>query len=110
MNKYLTDLRLGELLAKTGIVSVKQMSEAVRPAGNRNLHFGQMLVKSGCLKSSDLSAGIAAQSAIRDRTVDRVAAGKALETACRTGLRTICCQRTRSLLCSNYSCVSETVF
>ncbi len=86
MNKYLTDLRLGDLLSKTGIVSVKQMSEAVRTAGNRNLHFGQMLVRSGCLKSSDLSAGIAAQSAIRDKTIDRVAAGRALETACRTGV------------------------
>lgn len=86
MNKYLTDIRLGDLLAKTGIVSAKQVNDAVRTAGNKNLHFGQILVMSGYLKSSDLSAGIEAQSAIRDRTVNRIAASKALETACRDGL------------------------
>ncbi|CAN5521645.1 hypothetical protein BH10CYA1_BH10CYA1_31850 [soil metagenome] len=86
MNRYLTDIRLGDLLAKTGIVSAKQVNDAVRTAGNKNLHFGQILVMSGYLKSSDLSAGIEAQSAIRDRTVNRRAASKALETACREGL------------------------
>ncbi len=86
MTKYPTDIRLGDLLAKTGIVSAKQVNDAVRTAGNKNLHFGQILVRSGCLKSSDLSAGIQAQSAIRDKTVDKVAASKALEKACREGL------------------------
>lgn len=86
MNRYLTDIRLGDLLAKTGIVSAKQVNDAVRTAGNKNLHFGQILVMSGYLKSSDLSAGIEAQSAIRDRTVNRMEASQALETACREGL------------------------
>jgi hypothetical protein len=86
MNKYLTDIRLGDLLTKTGIVSAKQVTDAVRTAGNKNLHFGQILVLSGCLKSSDLSAGIAAQSAIRDQTLDRRAASRALETACKNGI------------------------
>jgi len=86
MNKYLTDIRLGDLLAKTGIVTAKQVNDAVRTAGNKNLHFGQILVLSGYLKSSDLKAGIEAQSAIRDRSVDREAAGKALEKACSEGL------------------------
>lgn len=86
MNKYLTDIRLGDLLAKTGIVSVKQVNDAVKTAGNKNLHFGQILVLSGCLKSSDLSAGIEAQSAIRDKSVDSAKAGQALEKACREGM------------------------
>lgn len=86
MNKYLTDIRLGDLLAKTGVVTTKQINDAVRTAGNKNLHFGQILVLSGYLKTSDLAAGIEAQSAIRDRSVDRTAASKALEKACREGL------------------------
>jgi hypothetical protein len=86
MSKYLTDIRLGDLLAKTGIVSAKQVNDAVKTAGNKNLHFGQILVLSGCLKLSDLSAGIEAQSAIRDRSIDSAAAGKALEKACREGM------------------------
>ncbi|HEY9684021.1 MAG TPA: tetratricopeptide repeat protein [Oculatellaceae cyanobacterium] len=86
MTKYLSDIRLGDLLAKTGIVSAKQVADAVKTAGNKNLHFGQILVLSGCLKSSDLSAGLEAQSAIRDRTVDRSAATRALETACKSGI------------------------
>lgn len=86
MNKYLTDIRLGDLLAKTGVVSARQVADAVRTAGNKNLHFGQILVMSGYLKSSDLSAGLEAQSAIRDKTIDRFAATRALETACKTGI------------------------
>lgn len=86
MNKYLTDIKLGDLFTRTGLISAKQVSEVVKTAGNKNLHFGQVLVKSGCLKQDDLSAGIAAQSAIRDRVVGRNAASRALTAACKKGI------------------------
>ncbi|HEY9714294.1 MAG TPA: hypothetical protein V6C72_12565, partial [Chroococcales cyanobacterium] len=83
MKRYLSDVRLGDLLVNAGVISIKQLGEAFRKVGNSNLYLGQMLVLCGFLKTQDLTAGLEAQSHIKDRLVDPRTARRALGLACK---------------------------
>jgi Tfp pilus assembly protein PilF len=85
-HKYPTDFLLGDLLVKAGIVSQKQLDEAVQHLGGKNLNVGQMLIVSRYITARDLQVAVDAQSALRDRVVDLNTAVRGLKSACRTGV------------------------
>jgi tetratricopeptide (TPR) repeat protein len=85
-HKYPTDFLLGDLLVKAGIVSQKQLDEAIKGAGGKHLNVGQMLIVSRYITARDLQSAVDAQSALRDRVIDLNTAVRGLKTACRNGV------------------------
>jgi tetratricopeptide (TPR) repeat protein len=77
---------LGDLLVKAGIVSQKQLDEAVQQAGGKHLNVGQMLIVARYITARDLQAAVDAQSSLRDRVVDMNTAIRGLKAACRAGI------------------------
>ena len=82
---YPTDILIGELFVKAGIISQKQLDDTARLAGTKHLHIGQMLVMSGFIKQRDLQAAVDAQSMMRDKVVDINQAARCLKIAVKTG-------------------------
>ncbi|PWT99063.1 MAG: hypothetical protein C5B53_05870 [Candidatus Melainabacteria bacterium] len=85
-HRYPTDFLLGDLLVKAGIVSQKQLDDAVNHAGGKHLNVGQTLIVARYITARDLQAAVDAQSALRDRVVDMNTAIKGLKAACRAGI------------------------
>jgi tetratricopeptide (TPR) repeat protein len=83
--RYPTDFLIGDLLVRAGVITAKQLDEAIRLAGNKHVQVGQMLVMARHLTQHSLQAAVDAQSAVRDRTIDMNTAVKALKSACRNG-------------------------
>ncbi len=83
MHKYPTDFLLGDLLVKAGVISDTQLDEAVKLAGNKHLHVGQMLIMAGYISPRDLQAAVDAQSMLRDRAVELTRPTNALSSHAR---------------------------
>lgn len=82
MNTYVSELPIGEILVKAGLVSQTQVDEAVKDAGTRQRLIGKTLVARGWVKPEQLRAALQAQSLLRDGLVDSFKALKALGIAC----------------------------
>lgn len=86
LNRYPTDVLIGELLCKAGVIQQKQLDEAIRLAGSKHLHIGQMLIMAGYISNRELQVAVDAQSMIRDKAVDQNLAVRCLKTACKGGI------------------------
>ena len=84
-SRYPTDILIGELFVKAGIITQKQLDDTVRSAGAKHLHIGQMLVMSGYIKQRDIDYAVDAQSLLRDKVVDMTVAARCLKIAVKTG-------------------------
>ncbi|MBS2009739.1 MAG: hypothetical protein JST01_21975, partial [Cyanobacteria bacterium SZAS TMP-1] len=84
-SRYPTDILIGELFVKAGIITQKQLDDTVRSAGAKHLHIGQMLVMSGFIKQRDLQCAVDAQSLLRDKAVEMPTAARCLKIAVKTG-------------------------
>lgn len=82
MNSYVSDLPIGELLVRAGLVSQNQIDDAAREAGTRDRLIGRVLVNRGDLAPDKLRAALTAQSLMRDGVIDSFKAFKALSNAC----------------------------
>jgi hypothetical protein len=82
VNSYVSELPIGEILVKAGLVSQVQVDEVVRDSGTRQRLIGKTLVARGWLKPEQLKAALQAQSLLRDGIVDSFKALKALSIAC----------------------------
>lgn len=82
---YPTDILIGELFVKAGVISQKQLDDTVRAAGSKHLHIGQMLTMSGMIQHRDLQAAVDAQSMLRDKVIDMAMASRCLKVAVKTG-------------------------
>jgi len=83
---YASDLPIGELLVKAGLVSQNQIDDAVKDSGTRDRLIGKTLINRGYISPEHLRAALQAQSLIRDGAIDTYSAFKALSTACAAGL------------------------
>ena len=54
MNQYTTDIKVGELLVKAGVITEDNLTKAVQTAQAENLHLGLALVKNGALTVDEL--------------------------------------------------------
>ncbi|MDX1987329.1 MAG: hypothetical protein SFV17_11635 [Candidatus Obscuribacter sp.] len=86
MKGYASDLPIGELLVKAGLVSQNQIDDAVKDSGTRDRLIGRTLINRGYISPEQLRAALQAQSLIRDGAIDTYSAFKALSTACAAGL------------------------
>lgn len=86
MSKYVTDLRIGYLFVKAGLISADQLGEAAKLADVQRTHIGQSLLSLGFVQPQALRAAITAQSLMRDSIIDSLIAGKALTIACKAGV------------------------
>lgn len=84
--EFSSDLPIGELLVKAGLVSQKQVDEAVKDSGSRDRLIGRTLIMRGHLSHDQLRAALQAQSLLRDGAIDAFRAFKALSTASTNGL------------------------
>jgi len=75
-----------DLLLKADVISQDQLDEAIKLAGNKHVHTGQMLIMAGYISPRDLRAAIDAQSMLRDRKIDVHLAQRCLGIACKTGM------------------------
>lgn len=69
------------------MLTTLQLQEATKHAGTKRLQIGQILVMYGYLTARDLQSALAAQSMIRDRTLDLNQALRSLKIAYKTGSR-----------------------
>jgi hypothetical protein len=79
-----SELLIGELLLKSGVIKQHQLDEALKLAGNKHMQIGQMLIMARYITQPDLQAAIDAQVALRDRILDMNGALKALSVAHRS--------------------------
>ena len=84
-SRYPTDILIGELFVKAGVISQKQLDDTVRSAGAKHLHIGQMLVMSGFIKQQHLQSAVDLQSLIRDKSIDMAVAARCLKISHKTG-------------------------
>lgn len=84
MNQYTTDIKVGELLVKAGVITDDELKAAVETARRDNLHLGLAMVKNGCLTQEELRAAIDAQAALKDKQCDARTGFRALRTAVKT--------------------------
>ena len=84
MNQYTTDIKVGELLVKAGVITEDDLKAAVETARTEDLHLGLALVKNGCLTADELRAAIDAQAALKDKQCDARTGFRALRTAVKT--------------------------
>ncbi len=73
-------------MVKAGVITVAQLEDAIKLAGNKRLQLGQMLIMAGNISPRDLQAAVDAQSMLRDRTIDQSTATRCLKIACKTGM------------------------
>jgi hypothetical protein len=71
-------LRLGDLLIEAGIITNEQLQEALSCNQSSGLPLGRVLVLSGAVTDETLLAGLNAQALIRQGTIDRLDAIKAI--------------------------------
>ena len=81
------NIRIGELLVQAGMLTTPQLQDATKHAGAKRLQIGQILVMYGYLTARDLQSALAAQSMLRDRTVDLGQVLRSLKVAYKTGSR-----------------------
>ncbi|HEY9772979.1 MAG TPA: tetratricopeptide repeat protein [Planktothrix sp.] len=81
------NVRIGELLVQSGMLTKAQLLEATRHAGTKRLQIGQILVMYGYVTAKDLQSALTAQSMVRDRLLDLSNAVKGLKVAYKTGAR-----------------------
>lgn len=81
MNQYTSDIRVGELLVRAGVIGEDELRSAVQTAQDENLHLGQVFVKNGILTNEQLRAAIDAQTALKDKQCDARTGFRALRTA-----------------------------
>ncbi len=86
MKGYVSDLPIGEVLVRAGLVSQNNIDDAVKDAGTRERLIGRTLVSRGLLSNEQLQAALQAQSLLRDGVVDSYKAFKALSHAGVSGL------------------------
>lgn len=86
MKVYASDLPIGELLVKAGLVSQKEIDEAIKDSGTRARLLGKTLIKRGQLSRENLEAALQAQSLLRDGVIDSHTAFRALSKACSMAL------------------------
>lgn len=86
MKGYASDLPIGELLVKAGLVSQTDIDEAVKDSGTRARLLGKTLIKRGQLSRENLEAALQAQSLLRDGVIDSHTAFRALSNACSMAL------------------------
>ncbi len=84
MNQYTTDIKVGELLVKAGVITDEDLHKAVETAQAEKLHLGLALVKNGVLTVEELRAAIDAQAALKDKQCDARTGFRALRTAVKT--------------------------
>lgn len=84
MNQYTTDIKVGELLVKAGVITEENLTKAVETAQAENIHLGMALVKNGALTVEELRAAIDAQAALKDKQCDARTGFRALRTAVKT--------------------------
>jgi tetratricopeptide (TPR) repeat protein len=82
VNSYVSDLPIGELLVRAGLVSQNQIDDAAKEAGTRDRLIGRVLVNRGYIEPEKLRAALSAQSLLRDGVIDSFKAFKALSNAC----------------------------
>jgi tetratricopeptide (TPR) repeat protein len=82
VNTYASELPIGEILVKVGLVTQKQVEEVVQDSGPRQRLIGKTLVARGWLQPEQLRAALAAQSLLRDGIIDSFKALKALSSSC----------------------------
>lgn len=85
VQRYTSDVLIGDLMIKAGLVTPTQVDEAVKLAGNKHLQLGQMLIMAGHITPHGLQAAVDAQSLLRDKVVDTNFAAHCLKIACKTG-------------------------
>ncbi|MBX9940977.1 MAG: hypothetical protein K2Y32_17075 [Candidatus Obscuribacterales bacterium] len=83
---YASDLPIGELLVKAGLVSQSEIDAAVKDSGTRARLLGKTLIKRGQLSRENLEAALQAQSLLRDGVIDSHTAFRALSNACSMAL------------------------
>jgi hypothetical protein len=71
-NRYPTDMLLGELMVKAGVITQAQLDDALKLSANKHLQLGQMLIMAGNISPRDLQAAVDAQSMLRDRPWTRL--------------------------------------
>ena len=81
MNKCISELPIGEILVRAGLITPRQLETAVEEAGTRARLLGKTLVNHGVLSPDTLRAALEAQSVLRDGVVDSFKAFKALSIA-----------------------------
>lgn len=81
------NVRIGELLVQSGKLTKQQLLDATHHAGARRLQIGQILVMYGYLTAIELQSALAAQSMVRDRSIDMNKAVQMLKVAYKTGSR-----------------------
>ena len=86
MNSCVSELPIGEILVRAGLVNQTQMDAAIKEAGTRARLLGKTLVASGVLTPENLRAALEAQSLLRDGVIDSFKAFKALSIASSAGL------------------------
>lgn len=83
---YAAELPIGELLVKAGLVSQKEIDEAIKDSGTRARLLGKTLINRGQLSRENLEAALRAQSLLRDGVIDSHTAFRALSKACSMAL------------------------
>jgi hypothetical protein len=73
-----------DLLLKADLISQDQRDEAIKLAGIKHLHIGQMLIMAGYVSPRDLQAAIDAVSMLRDNRINVFQAQDCLKKACKT--------------------------
>jgi tetratricopeptide (TPR) repeat protein len=86
VNSCISELPIGEILVRAGLVNQSQMDEAVKEAGTRARLLGKTLVSRGVISQENLRAALEAQSLLRDGVIDSFKAFKALSVAAAGGL------------------------
>jgi tetratricopeptide (TPR) repeat protein len=86
VNKCISELPIGEILVRAGLITQPQLDLAVEEAGTRARLLGKTLVNHGVLSPDTLRAALEAQSVLRDGVVDSFKAFKALSIAAANGV------------------------
>lgn len=69
MNQAKIDLRIGELLIESGILTKQDLEQAMKTAEATSLPIGRVLVMAGFLTDTEFQAAVQAQSLVRDSLI-----------------------------------------
>lgn len=79
MNQAKIDLRIGELLIESGILSKQDLEQAMKTAEATSLPVGRVLVMAGFLSDTEFQSAVQAQSLVRDHLMPLESAVKVLQ-------------------------------
>jgi hypothetical protein len=79
MNQAKIDLRIGELLIESGILTTQDLEQAIKTAEATSLPVGRVLVMAGFLTDTEFQAAVQAQSLVRDSLMPLDVAVKVLK-------------------------------